>query len=257
MSGPVPGPSRRRDSKRRGHRQFRHEAGRRATMTRAQPRVLLIYYTFSRQTERVGGVIARTLEARGADVTMARIELTDERWAKRFAKVPMRFPLIQLVGMLPAQVRQATGEIRDPARGEGGSLRPRGDRLANVVVPPEPADALLPHLRLGQDGAPGNAVRRVLDVPSLLEAQRRRHQATRTGQRREVDRPDALRRGRQPGPVDARLAQLHVRLHVFRQAAPPATDEPATGIRGPGAAVCRAGCGCGPRRRAERRRDPR
>jgi flavodoxin len=89
-------------------------------MTQAKPRVLLIYYTFSHQTERVGDVIAKTLEDRGADVITARIELTDERWSKRFTKIPMRFPLLKIVGMLPAQIRQATGEIRIPPEAQDG-----------------------------------------------------------------------------------------------------------------------------------------
>jgi flavodoxin len=86
----------------------------------AKPRVLVVYYTFSKQTERVADVIATTLENRGADVTKARIELTDQRWARRFEKVPMRFPMLKIVGMLPAQVRQATGEINIPPEAQGG-----------------------------------------------------------------------------------------------------------------------------------------
>jgi flavodoxin len=86
----------------------------------AKSRVLVVYYTFSKQTERVADVIAATLEDRGADVTKARIELTDKRWAKRFEKVPMRFPLLKIVGMLPAQVRQATGEINIPPEAQDG-----------------------------------------------------------------------------------------------------------------------------------------
>lgn len=80
----------------------------------SRPRVLIVYYTFSKQTARVADVIATTLEDSGADVTRARIELTDKRWAKQFEKVPMRFPLLKIVGMLPAQIRQATGEIAIP-----------------------------------------------------------------------------------------------------------------------------------------------
>ena len=85
-----------------------------------RPRVLIVYYTFSKQTERVADVVASTLDGRGADVSKARIELTDPRWAKRFEKVPMRFPMLKIVGMLPAQVRQATGEIRIPLEAQWG-----------------------------------------------------------------------------------------------------------------------------------------
>ena len=86
----------------------------------ARPRVLIVYFTFSGQTERVADVIAETLEKRGAEVNEARIELTDKRWAKRFEKIPMRFPMFKIVGMLPAQVRQATGEIAIPLEAQDG-----------------------------------------------------------------------------------------------------------------------------------------
>ncbi len=86
----------------------------------AKPRALVVYWTFSKQTERVADVVAQTLEERGVDVTRARIEFTDKRWAKRFEKVPMRFPIFHIVGMLPAQIRQATGEIQIPPEAQGG-----------------------------------------------------------------------------------------------------------------------------------------
>lgn len=85
-----------------------------------KPKVLVVYWTFSKNTERVADVIGETLEDRGADVTKVSIEFTDKRWAKRFETIPMRFPLIKIVGMLPAQVRQATGEIRIPPEAQQG-----------------------------------------------------------------------------------------------------------------------------------------
>ena len=91
-----------------------------AVEAQARPTVLIVYYTFSEQTQRVAEVIADELVERGADVTKARIELTDPRWAKRFETIPMRFPMIKIVGMLPAQVRQARGEIRIPPAAQGG-----------------------------------------------------------------------------------------------------------------------------------------
>ena len=86
----------------------------------AKPRVLIVYYTFSKQTERVADAMAATLERRGAEVASARIELIDKRWADRFEKVPMRFPILKIVGMLPAQIRQATGEITVPSAASSG-----------------------------------------------------------------------------------------------------------------------------------------
>jgi len=84
--------------------------------------VLIAYYTFSKQTERVAEVIAATLAERGADVTKAHIELTDKRWAERFAKVPMRFPMIKIIGMLPPQIRQETGDIHVPIEAQAGDF---------------------------------------------------------------------------------------------------------------------------------------
>ena len=52
---------------------------------------------------------------------MRRIELIDKRWAKRFETVPMRFPIIKIVGMLPAQIRQAKGEISIPTEAQEGA----------------------------------------------------------------------------------------------------------------------------------------
>ena len=86
-----------------------------------KPKVLVVYWTFSKQTERVADIIATTLEGRGAGVTRARIILTDKRWAARFEKIPMRFPLLRIFGMLPAQIRQATGEISVPPEAQDGT----------------------------------------------------------------------------------------------------------------------------------------
>ena len=87
----------------------------------ARPKALIVYYSFSKQTERVADVIVDELGKRGAEVTKAPIAFTDKRWAARFETVPMRFPMIKIVGMLPAQLRHATGEIQTPpAAATGG-----------------------------------------------------------------------------------------------------------------------------------------
>ena len=139
----------------------------------AKPAVLVVYWTFSKQTERVADVVAQTLEARGADVIKARIEFTDKRWAKRFEKVPMRFPIIHIVGMLPAQIRQATGEIRIPPEAQGGDY--------DLVVIGSPTwwfrvcVPIRSYLKSagGTKGPCRQAFRRLHDVPPVLEAQPR------------------------------------------------------------------------------------
>lgn len=83
-------------------------------------RVLLVYYTFTQQTGSVIDVMAGALKARGCEVTQALIEFTDPHYSKRFAKLPMRFPVLKIVGMLPAQARHKTGEIGIPPEAREG-----------------------------------------------------------------------------------------------------------------------------------------
>ena len=85
-----------------------------------KPKVLLVSYTFSRQTRRVADVMADELTTKGCDVTSAEIEFTDSRYKERFSEVPMSMPTIRIVGMLPAQLRRATGEIRIPREAQEG-----------------------------------------------------------------------------------------------------------------------------------------
>ena len=85
-----------------------------------EPKVLLLYYTYTRQSLKVADAMAEVLGERGCDVRQAAIELTDERYAARFSRFPLRHALLDVLGMLPAQLRGATGAIRipDAARGE-------------------------------------------------------------------------------------------------------------------------------------------
>ena len=84
------------------------------------PKVLFVYYSFSQQTQRVVDAMADVLTERGCDVTKAAIEFTDSRYVERFRKVPMRRPMLEIVGMLPAQLRRKTGEIRIPEEAQSG-----------------------------------------------------------------------------------------------------------------------------------------
>jgi hypothetical protein len=47
-------------------------------------------------------------------------EFTDERWAERFTRFPLRHAFLDVVGMLPAQLRRATGAIRIPHEAQEG-----------------------------------------------------------------------------------------------------------------------------------------
>jgi flavodoxin len=78
------------------------------------PRVLLVYYTFTGQALRVLDAAAPVFSQRGFDVHKAQIEFTDHRYAQRFSRVPLRHAMLDLLSMLPAQARRATGDIRTP-----------------------------------------------------------------------------------------------------------------------------------------------
>jgi menaquinone-dependent protoporphyrinogen IX oxidase len=84
------------------------------------PDVLLVYFTYTQQTRRVADVMADTLRGRGCDVRQAVIEFTDDRWAERFTRFPLRHAWLDVLGMLPAQIRGATGDIEIPAEAREG-----------------------------------------------------------------------------------------------------------------------------------------
>ena len=85
-----------------------------------KPRVLVVYFTLTKQAGRVADAMAQAFEARGCDVTKASIEFTDERWVPHLSQLPMKHPIRQLVTILPAQARHKTGEIRIPQEAQSG-----------------------------------------------------------------------------------------------------------------------------------------
>jgi menaquinone-dependent protoporphyrinogen IX oxidase len=85
-----------------------------------KPRVLLIYYSYTQQSRKVAEAMAGVLLERGCEVRQAAIEFTDKRWAERFSRFPLRHVYRDLLGMLPAQVRGATGEIQIPDEAREG-----------------------------------------------------------------------------------------------------------------------------------------
>jgi menaquinone-dependent protoporphyrinogen IX oxidase len=78
------------------------------------PRVLFVYFTYTQQSLKVAETMAEVLRNRGCDVELAKIELTDSRYAERFTRFPLRHAYLDILGMMPAQVRGATGEIGIP-----------------------------------------------------------------------------------------------------------------------------------------------
>jgi hypothetical protein len=89
-------------------------------MTATKPRVLFVYYTFSRQTLSVVEVMSGVLRDRGCEVRLARIDFTDPRYAERFSRFPLRRVYLDLFAILPAQLRRATGEFRVPEEAATG-----------------------------------------------------------------------------------------------------------------------------------------
>jgi hypothetical protein len=83
--------------------------------TATKPSVLLVYYTYTQQTLKVVEAMAGVFRDRGSEVALAGIEFTDPRYADRFKDFPMPHPLREVVGMIPPELRRATGEIRIPA----------------------------------------------------------------------------------------------------------------------------------------------
>ncbi len=78
------------------------------------PRVLLLYYSLSGQSAKVLDAAGEVLRERGCDVHKAPIEFTDARLSKRLSRFPLRRVWPDMLSVLPAQKRGATGEIRTP-----------------------------------------------------------------------------------------------------------------------------------------------
>ena len=85
-----------------------------------KPRVLIVYYTLTKQSGRVTDAMAKVFEARGCEVTKALIEFTDQRWVPTLSRFPMERPVAQIATVLPAQMRHKTGEIRIPPEAQAG-----------------------------------------------------------------------------------------------------------------------------------------
>jgi flavodoxin len=85
-----------------------------------KPKVLLVYYTLTKQVGRVADAMAQEFEARGCDVSSALLEFTDQRWAPKLSEFPMKRPMANLATALPAQIRHQTGEVRIPPEAQSG-----------------------------------------------------------------------------------------------------------------------------------------
>ena len=80
-----------------------------------KPSALFVYFTYTQQTLKVIQAMAEVLRDRGYDVSLAAIEFTDPRYEKRFKVFPMPRPFLEVVGMIPAELRRRPAGIRIPA----------------------------------------------------------------------------------------------------------------------------------------------
>jgi menaquinone-dependent protoporphyrinogen IX oxidase len=86
-----------------------------------KPRVLIVYFTYTKQSGRVTDAMAKEFEAGGCEVTKAPIEFTDERYLPGlFSQFPLKHPIAQVSTMLIPQLRHKTGEISIPAEAQSG-----------------------------------------------------------------------------------------------------------------------------------------
>jgi hypothetical protein len=79
-----------------------------------KPSVLFVYYSFTEQTHKVVSAMAEILQDRGAQVTLARIEFTDPRYADQFKIFPMPHPYLDVFKMILPTLRRVTGGFRVP-----------------------------------------------------------------------------------------------------------------------------------------------
>jgi hypothetical protein len=85
-----------------------------------KPRVLFVYYTHTKQAERVAEAMAEVLRGRGFDVSQASIEFADPRYVERFSVFPFRHVYRDLLGMALPQLRRQTGQISIPDNAREG-----------------------------------------------------------------------------------------------------------------------------------------
>src|SRR4051794_37085205 len=85
-----------------------------------QPRILFIHYTFTKQALKVTEEMEDVFRDKGWNITRAQIEFTDERYKDRFKQFPLKHRYLDIIRLLPAQLRRATGEIRIPPEAKSG-----------------------------------------------------------------------------------------------------------------------------------------
>ena len=84
------------------------------------PRVLLLFYSYTGQSQKVLEAAGEVFRSRGCDVRTAEIKFTDSRYAEKFSRFPMRRVWPDMLSVLGAQKRGETGEISIPDEARDG-----------------------------------------------------------------------------------------------------------------------------------------
>jgi menaquinone-dependent protoporphyrinogen IX oxidase len=84
------------------------------------PRILLLYYSYTGQSQKVLEAAGEVFRARGCEVRKAEIKFTDQRYAEKFSRFPMRRVWPDMMSVLGAQKRGETGEIKIPDEARDG-----------------------------------------------------------------------------------------------------------------------------------------
>jgi hypothetical protein len=79
-----------------------------------RPSVLFVYFSYTQQTKKIVDAMAEVFRARGCEVELAKIELTDPRYAERFKTFPMPHPYREVLGMIPAELARRPAGIAIP-----------------------------------------------------------------------------------------------------------------------------------------------
>lgn len=78
------------------------------------PRVLLLYYSYTGQAQKVLGAAGEVFRSRGCEVSEASISFTDPKYSEKFSRFPMRRVWPDMLSVLGAQKRNEIGEIQTP-----------------------------------------------------------------------------------------------------------------------------------------------
>jgi menaquinone-dependent protoporphyrinogen IX oxidase len=74
----------------------------------------MVYYTHTKQAQRVSEAMTDVLRERGCDVTEASIEFNDPTYSKNFKTFPFQHAVFSILPLLWPQLRRKTGAIRIP-----------------------------------------------------------------------------------------------------------------------------------------------